>query len=159
MIEANYEYYCVCGLRAPLSSASVAPVTCPLCGEQIAISVISSEEPQPGDPSVIPEMVFTTKQIAYKWPRGFWHRIGERLKRGEIVINPRTMGEILQRVAQPPLQRPRQKPGPVLVASAEEFQQVLRDNLAQFKNTRLWPLGNGALIDQARAGQCWAAIP
>jgi hypothetical protein len=126
----SIEYLCLCGWR---SDAEPNNSQCPQCEALVAISVVSAIERSADDQNTAPEMIFPTKQVFYKWPRGFWHRIGERLEQGEIVINPRTMGLILQQVAPRPHQKSGQKPGPMLVTSPEEFRQQLQDNLAQFK--------------------------
>jgi hypothetical protein len=131
--RATYAFVCLCGFQEEAPAGHLVRKRCPRCGQSGGIVVISEEERSPHDPPG-GEMVFTSEQIGYKWPPGFWHRIGERLHRGDIVMNPRTMGEILQYVTKPPPYRPGQKPGPVIATSPEEFRQMLQDGLAHFKD-------------------------
>jgi hypothetical protein len=129
-VPSSFEHLCQCGWRGDTEPDHSR---CPQCGALVTTSVISAIELSADDPNTASEMAFTAKQVTYKWPRGFWHRIGERLERGEIVINQRTMGRILQHVTSPPPSRVGQKPGPLLVTSAEAFQRALQDGLARLQ--------------------------
>jgi hypothetical protein len=102
----SYLYCAACRWDGEVSADATWEV-CPSCGSaDVGLSVMQEVRPAPGSPS---EFVFSERQKQRTWPTNFWAQLVQRLREGELTMDPRELARGLARFI--PGARDRRPPG------------------------------------------------